>query len=47
MTAIYLPDRGVLLTIQGKQEGYSVLLPEHMSVWAIQNHAAELVEWLS
>lgn len=47
MTAVYLPGRGMLVTIQGEGEGHSVLLPEHMTVAAIQKHVAELVEWLT
>lgn len=45
-TTEYLPDKGLLVTIYGPEEGLSVLLPATMSVGAIERHIKELEEWL-
>lgn len=45
-TAVYIPGEGVLVTITG-DEGLSVLVTDQMSIAAIQNHVAELQEWLA
>jgi len=43
--ATYTPE-GVVLTICGATEGWSVLIPDHMTIAAIENHVREIIDWL-
>lgn len=47
-SAVFKPVVGVILTINGKSEGMSVIIPDTiMLVSAMEKHMAELVDWLS
>lgn len=44
--AVYVPGEGVLLTITGT-EGLSIVIPDTMTISAMENHVKELRDWLS
>lgn len=46
-TATYIPNKGIVLTIQGIDQGLSITLPVNMTIAAIQSHAKEVLEWLA
>ena len=46
-SAVFKPGVGVILTIYGKHEGQSVVIPDTMLVSAVEKYVAELVDWLS
>jgi hypothetical protein len=46
-SAVFKPGVGIILTINGKSEGMSVIIPDTMLVSAVEKHVAELVDWLS
>ena len=46
-SAVFKPGVGVLLTLQGKTEGVSVVIPDTMHVSAMEKHVAEWDDWLS
>ena len=46
-SAVFKPGVGVILIINGKSEGMSVIIPDTMLVSAAERYVAELVDWLS
>lgn len=46
MTAVYKPNVGMLVTMHGKCEGFTMILPLGMTVAAIQKHLKEVQEWI-
>jgi len=46
-SAVFKPGVGVILTINGQEEGQSVIIPDTTLVSAMEKHVAELVDWPS
>lgn len=46
VSARHVPGAGMYVTINGPADGYTILLPEHMTVAAIQAYVREIQAWL-
>lgn len=46
-SATFVRGEGVVLTIYGASEGLSLVIPDHWTIAAVENHIKELEIWLS
>ena len=46
-SAIFKPGVGVIVTLNGKEEGISFVVPDTMLLSALENHLSEIEEFMS
>lgn len=46
-SAAFKPGVGVILTINGTDEGLTLVIPDHWTIAALENHIKELEQWLA
>ena len=45
-SAVFKPGVGVLLTVNGAEEGMTIIITDSMLLSAVEKHVAEVVDWL-